>query len=59
MKSDQSLGDLKNMKFSKKNSSQIEFEFFYSKLPYETRTSLLITFRVLGIRNLFLLWREM
>ena len=60
MKSDQSLGDLKNMKFSKeKNSSQIEFKFFYSKLPYETRTSLFITFRVLGIRNWFLLWREM
>ena len=59
MKSDQPLGDLKDVKFSKKNSSQIEFEFFYSKLPYETSTSLFINFRVLGIRNCFLLWREM
>ena len=29
MKSNQSLGYLKNMKFSKKNSSQIEFEIFF------------------------------
>ena len=55
MKSDQSLGDLKNTKFSKKKqlSNRIRI-FFYSKLPYETRTRLFMyirnTFCVLGIR---------
>ena len=43
MKDDYSLNDLKNKKcksFFLKNSSQIEFDFFFSKLPYETRASL-------------------
>ena len=51
MKSENSSGDLKYMKFSKKKQLSNRIRFFYSKLPYETRTSLFITFRVLGIRN--------
>ena len=47
MKGDQSLVDLKYCeKISKKNSSKIEFNFFDSKLPHETRTSHLIAFRL-------------
>ena len=53
-KSDLSLGDLKMQKTEKsllKKSSQIEFDFFYSELPNETRTSLFIAFSVLGTKN--------
>ena len=42
--------------FLKKNSPQIEFEFFYSKLPYETRTILGID--LLITLNCFFLWHE-
>ena len=53
MKGDYYLSDFKNKEMYKvfltKNSSQIEFEFFDRKLPYETRTSLCN--RLLSIRN--------
>ena len=37
----------------------MEIDFFYSKLPYETRTSLFIAFRLLGTKKRFILCREM
>ena len=34
--------------FSKKRSSEVEFDFFDNKLSYKTRTSPFIAFRLLG-----------
>ena len=49
---DQSLGDLKNMKFSKKKTAlKSNSNFFYSDVPSESRTSFFVTFCVLGIQN--------
>ena len=57
MKSDYSLGELKKQKdvpnFPKK-SSQVEFEFFDSMLPYENKTSLF--YRLSSIRNTKLIY---
>ena len=53
MKSNYPLGDLKNQKNTtlSKKSSQLEFDFFYSKFPYETTNSLFIAIRLLGTQN--------
>ena len=54
MKIDYSLGHLKNKEsvqnFLKKELSN-RIRIFNSKVPYETRTSLFIAFRLLGIQN--------
>ena len=47
------------MKSFQKKSSQAEFDFFDSELPYETRTSLFIAFSQLGTHNWFIWWHEM
>ena len=41
--------------FYNRNSSQNEVDFFYSKLSYDTRTSLLIGLRPLVTQNGFIL----
>ena len=53
MKKDLSLGDLKSKKWKGfiKKSYQIEFKFFDSELPYETRASLFIDFSLLETQN--------
>ena len=62
MRSDYSLGDFNKQKFENKSflkkSSQKEFFFFDSELPYKTRTGLFIAFSLLGLQYCFIFWRE-
>ena len=63
MKSDWSLTNLKKKqkkyaKLSENKSSQQNSDFLYSKIPYDTRTSLFIAFGPLGTQKGLIVWRK-